>query len=41
MQYILSSNMKNDNEHEFNNRVLKLPPSLSSLFNRFNNIPQT
>ena len=36
-----SSNMKNDNKTEFNNLVLKSPPSLSSLFNQFNNIPQT
>ena len=35
-----SSNMKNDNKIEFNNLVLK-SPSLSSLFNQFNNIPQT
>ena len=40
MQHILSSSMKNDNEIEFNNLVLKPPPSLSSLFNQFNNIPQ-
>ena len=33
--------MGNDNENEFNNLVLKPPPSLSSLFNQFNNIPQT
>ena len=33
--------MKNDNENEFNNLVLKPPPSLSSLFNQFNNVPQT
>ena len=33
--------MKNDNKIEFNNLVLKPPPSLSSLFNQFNNIPQT
>ena len=42
MHHILnSSNMKNDNKIEFNNLVLKPPPSLSSLFNQFNNIPQT
>ena len=42
MQHILnSSNMKNDNKIEFNNLVLKPLPSLSSLFNQFNNIPQT
>ena len=34
MQHILDiSNMKNDNEIEFNNVVLKPPPSLSSLLN--------
>ena len=33
--------MKNDNKIEFNNLVLKPPPGLSSLFNQFNNIPQT
>ena len=42
MQHILnSSNMKNCNENEFNNLVLKPPPSLSSLFNQFNNIHQS
>ena len=42
MHHILnSSNMKNDNKIGFNNLVLKPPPSLSSLFNQFNNIPQT
>ena len=42
MQHILnSSNMKNDKKIEFNNLVLKPPPSLSSLFNQFNTIPQT
>ena len=41
MQHILnSSSMKNDNEIEFNNLVLKPLPSLSSLFNQFNNIPK-
>ena len=41
MQHILnSSNMKNDNENEFNDLVIKPPPSLTSLFNQFNNIPQ-
>ena len=41
MQPILnSSNMKNDYKTEFTNLVLKPPPSLSSLFNQFNNIPQ-
>ena len=33
--------MKNDNKIEFNNLVLKPPPSLSSLLNQFNNIPNT
>ena len=33
--------MKNDHKIEVNNLVLKPPPSLSSLFNQFNNIPQT
>ena len=33
--------MKNENKIEFNNLVLQPPPSLSSLFNQFNNIPQT
>ena len=33
--------MKNDKKIEFNNLVLKPPPSLSSFFNQFNNIPQT
>ena len=42
MQHILNrSNMKNDNKIEFNNLVLEPPPSLSSLFNQFDNIPQT
>ena len=36
-----SSNMKNDTENEFNNLVLNLPPSLSSLHNHFSNIHQT
>ena len=36
-----NSKMKNDNKIEFNNLVLKPPPSLSSLFNQINNIPQT
>ena len=41
MQLILnSSNMNNDYKTEFTNLVLKPPPSLSSLFNQFNNIPQ-
>ena len=41
MQQILnSSNRKNDNQIEYNNLVLKSPPSLNSLFNQFNNIPQ-
>ena len=31
--------MKNDNKIEFSN--LELKPSLSSLFNQFNDIPQT
>ena len=29
MQHTLSNSMKNDNEIEFNNLVLKSPPSLS------------
>ena len=33
--------MKNDNENEFNNLALKPRPSLSSLFNQFNNVRQT
>ena len=33
--------MKYDNKIEFNNLVLKPPLSLSSLFNQFDNIPQT
>ena len=42
MQHILNcSNMKYDNKIEFNNLVLKPPLSLSSLFNQFDNIPQT
>ena len=42
MQHILNSgNMKKDNKIEFFNLVLKPPPSLSLLFNQFNNIPQT
>ena len=42
MQHILNrSNMKNDNKIEFNNLVLEPPPSLSLLFNQFDNIPQT
>ena len=41
-QSILNNgNKKNDIENEINNLVLKPPPSLSSLFNQFNNIPQT
>ena len=42
MYHILhSSNMKNDNKIEFNNLVLQPPSRLSSLFNQFNNVPQT
>ena len=41
MQHILSNNMKNDTENDFNNLVLKTPPSLSSLFNQFNDLTQT
>ena len=41
MQHIISSNIKNENENELNNLVLKPPTSLSSLFNQFNNIPHT
>ena len=33
--------MENDNEKEFNHLVLKPPLILSSLFNQFNNTPQT
>ena len=33
--------MKNHNKIKFSNLVLKPPPSLSSLFNQFNSIPQT
>ena len=33
--------MKNDNGSEFDNLLLKPPLSLNSLFNQFNNIPQT
>ena len=33
--------MKNYNENKFNNLVLKPPPSLSPLFNQFNNTPKT
>ena len=33
--------MENDNENEFNDLVLKPPLTLSSLFNQFNNTPQT
>ena len=33
--------MKNDNKIEFINLVLIPHPSLSSLFNQFNSIPQT
>ena len=39
-QTLNSSNMKNYNKNEFSNLVLKPPPSLSSLFNQFNNIHQ-
>ena len=42
MKHILnSSNIKIDNKIQFNNLVLKSLPSLSSLFNQFNIIPQT
>ena len=38
MHHILnSSNMKNENNIEFSNLLLEPPPSLSSLFNQFNN----
>ena len=33
--------MKNDNNIKFNNLILKPPPSLSSFFNQFNNVPET
>ena len=42
MQHLLnSSNMKNKNKIKFSKLVLKPPPGLNSLFNQFNNIPQT